>query len=107
MKAYRATIKIEGLRMTRDRVLVKRDGAETETAAGIVIPDSVRQKVHTGRVLAAGPGFFSEETAVWIPNAVKTGDRVLLGDAKGHAIEVDGLGECSILRGIDVYGVIE
>lgn len=107
MRTYRAPIKIEGLRLTRDRVLVKRDDAETQTAAGILIPETARQKVHTGRALAAGPGFYSEETAVWIPNAVKAGDRVLVGDAKGHAIEVEGHGECALLRGIDVYGVIE
>ena len=39
-----------------DRVLVKPAAAETQTASGIIIPDSAKEKPLRGEVLAVGEG---------------------------------------------------
>jgi co-chaperonin GroES (HSP10) len=44
-----------GLRL-HDRVLVRRIEAEERTAAGVIIPDTAKEKPAEGEVLAVGPG---------------------------------------------------
>lgn len=39
-----------------DRILVKRAETLTQTAGGIVIPDTAQKKVQEGTVVAVGPG---------------------------------------------------
>ena len=39
-----------------DRVVLKRQDAETTTAGGIVLPDSAQDKPHKGEVVAVGEG---------------------------------------------------
>lgn len=43
------------LRPRRNLVLVRPDSRETETAGGIIIPDTAKQKIDRGTVLAVGP----------------------------------------------------
>ena len=44
------------IRPLQDRVLVKRVDAEETTAAGIIIPDTAKEKPQEGEVVAVGPG---------------------------------------------------
>ena len=44
------------IRPLQDRVLVKRVEAEETTAAGIIIPDTAKEKPQEGEVVAVGPG---------------------------------------------------
>ena len=44
------------IRPLQDRVLVKRVDAEETTAAGIIIPDTAKEKPQEGKVVAVGPG---------------------------------------------------
>ena len=46
-----------------DRVLVKPQAAEEKTVAGIIIPDSAKEKPLRGEVLAVGQGTKDEEMA--------------------------------------------
>ena len=39
-----------------DRIVVKPNEAETQTASGLVIPDTAKEKPQQGSVLAVGPG---------------------------------------------------
>ena len=39
-----------------DRIVVKPNEAETQTASGLVIPDTAKEKPQQGTVLAVGPG---------------------------------------------------
>ena len=59
-----------------DRVIVKRDEAETKTASGLYIASSAQEKPQTGIVLAVGEGKRDKDGNL-IPVPVKEGDRVL------------------------------
>lgn len=66
-----------------DRVLIEPKAAETKTASGIFIPDTVKEKPQQGTVIAAGPGIKDE------PMEVKKGDVVLFGKYAGSEVTVD------------------
>ena len=66
-----------------DRVLIEPKEAETQTASGLFIPDSVKEKPQQGKVVAAGPGKKDE------PMEVKVGDEVLYGKYAGTEVTVD------------------
>ena len=67
-----------------DRVLVKPAAAETQTASGIIIPDSAKEKPLRGEVLAVGNGTKDEQMVL------KAGDQVLYGKYAGTELELDG-----------------
>ncbi len=66
-----------------DRVLTEPKAAETKTASGIFIPDTVKEKPQQGTVIAVGPGIKDE------PMEVKKGDAVLFGKYAGTEVTVD------------------
>ena len=67
-----------------DRVLIKPLEAETTTAAGLIIPDSAKEKQQKGTVIAVGAGTKDEKMTV------KEGDTVLFGKYGGTEIELEG-----------------
>ncbi|MDE5725102.1 MAG: co-chaperone GroES [Duncaniella sp.] len=83
-----------------DRVLILPTPAEEVTAAGIIIPDSAKEKPLKGTVVAAGNGTKDEEMVV------KAGDEVLYGKYAGTEVELDGT-KYLIMRQSDVLAVIE
>lgn len=82
-----------------DRVLIKPTPAEEVTVAGIIIPDSAKEKPLKGSVVAAGCGTKDEEMVL------KEGDNVLFGKYAGSEIELDGE-KYLIMRQSDVLAVI-
>ena len=86
-----------------DRVIVKRDEAETTTASGLYLASSAKEKPQTGIVLAVGEGKLDKDGNL-IPVPVKEGDRVLYGKYGGSEITVDGQ-EVLILRADDLFAV--
>ena len=82
-----------------DRVLVEPAQAETKTAAGIIIPDTAKEKPQRGKVIAVGAGKKDE------PMTVKEGDMVLYGKYSGTEINVDSV-EYLIMRESDIYAII-
>ena len=56
-----------------DRIVVKPNEAETQTASGLVIPDTAKEKPQQGEVLAVGPGKRSETSGELIPVGIKVG----------------------------------
>ena len=90
-------------RPLHDRVLVKRVEAEETTAAGIIIPDTAKEKPQEGEVVAVGPGAKTEDGKV-IKMDVKVGDRVLFGKWSGTEVKIDGK-EYSIMKESDIMGV--
>jgi len=92
------------IRPLRDRIVVKRH-AETKTAGGIVIPDTVSEKPMIGEVVAVGPGKTLENGSVAEP-AVKAGDKVLFGKYAGTEVEHAGE-QWVIMREDDIMGIIE
>ncbi|PIQ91882.1 MAG: co-chaperone GroES [Parcubacteria group bacterium CG11_big_fil_rev_8_21_14_0_20_39_22] len=73
-----------------DRVLVleEKQNKEKKTAAGIILPESVKedQGARRGKVVAAGPGRHEEGKRV--PVEVKEGDTVLF--SWGDTLKIDG-----------------
>ena len=82
-----------------DRVLVKPAAAEEKTVAGIIIPDTAKEKPLKGEVLAVGNGTKNEEMVL------KVGDTVLYGKYSGNEVELDGE-KYLIMRQSDVLAVL-
>ena len=70
-----------------DRVLVRRLEAKETARAGIIIPDTAKEKPQEGEVVAVGAGKI--EKGKRIPLDVKVGDRILFGKYTGNDIEID------------------
>ena len=88
------------LKPLADRVLIQPTPAEELTMAGIIIPDSAKEKPLRGTVIAVGNGTKDEEMVL------KAGDQVLYGKYAGTEIENDGE-KVLIMRQNEVLAVIE
>lgn len=82
-----------------DRVVIEPAAAETQTASGIIIPDTAKEKPQRGTVVAVGPGKKDE------PTTVKVGNSVLYGKYAGTEISVDGK-DYLIMRESDLYAIV-
>ncbi len=82
-----------------DRVLVNPTPGEEVTMAGIIIPDSAKEKPLKGTVLATGNGTKDEEMVV------KEGDTVLYGKYAGTEIEIEGE-KYLIMRQSDILAIV-
>ena len=71
-----------------DKVVIKRLEAEQQTAGGIVLPDSARQKPQQGRVLSVGDGRLLADGSRAKPQ-VQEGDRVVFDSYGGTEVVVD------------------
>ena len=80
------------LKPLADRVLIQPTPAEETTLAGIIIPDSAKEKPLRGTVLAVGNGTKDEEMVL------KEGDNVLYGKYAGTEIEIFRKWKCIFRR---------
>ena len=78
------------LQPLEDRIVVRPSEAETQTASGLVIPDTAKEKPQQGSVLAVGPGRRSEQTGEIIPLGIEVGDKVVYSKYGGTEITVEG-----------------
>ena len=92
-------------RPLHDRVVIRRLEGEERTKAGIIIPDTAKEKPQEGEVVAVGPGA-RDEAGKLIPIDLKAGDRVLFGKWSGTEVKIDGE-ELLIMKESDVMGVLE
>jgi chaperonin GroES len=92
-------------RPLHDRVVVKRVDAETKSAGGIIIPDTVKEKPMEGEVVAVGPGARNDKGEI-VALEVKAGDRILFGKWSGTEVKLDGQ-ELLIMKESDIMGIIE
>jgi chaperonin GroES len=88
-----------------DRVIVKTAEAETQTASGIILADSAKEKPQRGSVIAVGEGKL-DDNGKRIPVDVKAGDTVIYSKYGGTEVKVEGE-EYLILRAEDIYAVVE
>jgi chaperonin GroES len=88
-----------------DRIVVKPNEAETQTASGLVIPDTAKEKPQQGTVLAVGPGRRSDTTGDVIPLGINVGDTVLYSKYGGTEVAVDG-DDLLVLNARDVLAVV-
>ena len=88
-----------------DRVVIERTEETTQTASGLFLPETAKEKPAEGVVVAVGNGRVNDkgETKAL---TVKVGDKVLFGKYAGTEIKVQGE-ERLILREDDILGIIE
>jgi chaperonin GroES len=99
----------------QDWVLIQRIEPKEMTAAGIIIPDSAKDKPTEGIVLAIGPGKFEtekgekkekEKKKKFIPTVLKPGQKIIYGKYSAREFELDR--EMIVLvREEDVLGTVE
>ena len=88
-----------------DRVIIRRiEDNVNQTAGGLFIPDSAKEKPQEGEVIAAGEGKYKEDGSRQTLD-VKEGDRVLFGKYSGSEIKIDGE-ELLIMREDEILGII-
>jgi chaperonin GroES len=87
-----------------DKIVVQPLVAEDVTKAGIVLPDTAKEKPQQGRVVAVGSGKIDDGKR--IPPEVKVGDTVLFSKYAGDEFKVDGE-ELKVLSEGDVLAIIE
>ena len=83
-----------------DKVVVKRQEAETTTSGGIVLPDSAQDRPQRGEVIAVGDGHVKND-GTKLPLTVKEGDRVIFSAYGGDEIKL-GDEEYLLLRESDI-----
>jgi chaperonin GroES len=93
------------IRPLYDRIIVKRLEEERQTASGIVIPDTAKEKPEQGEVVAVGHGRLLQDGTT-LPLQVKSGDKVLFGKYAGQTVKIDDE-EFLVLKEEDVLGIIE
>jgi chaperonin GroES len=89
-----------------NKLIVRRDEAESVTDAGIVLPESAKDQQKTGVVEAVGPGALNTDTGDRLPMTVKKGDRVIFSSYAGTDVKLDA-DELLIMSESDVLAIIE
>ncbi|MBX3296792.1 MAG: co-chaperone GroES [Acidobacteria bacterium] len=88
-----------------DRVILRRiEDNVNQTAGGLFIPDTAKEKPQEGEVIAVGEGKYKEDGTRQQLD-VKAGDRVLFGKYSGSEIKLDGE-EYLIMREDEILGII-
>jgi chaperonin GroES len=88
-----------------DRVILRRiEDSTNQTAGGLFIPDTAKEKPQEGEVIAVGEGKYKEDGTRQTLD-VKAGDRVLFGKYSGSEIKLDGE-EFLIMREDEILGII-
>ncbi|NUY81766.1 co-chaperone GroES [Flavobacterium sp. MAH-1] len=82
-----------------DRVLIEPVAAETQTASGIYIPDTAKEKPQKGTVVAVGKGTKDHEMTV------KAGDTVLYHKHAGTELKFEGK-DYLIMSEAEIFAII-
>jgi len=88
-----------------DRIVVRPAEAETQTASGLVIPDTAKEKPQQGEVLAVGPGKRAEASGELIPLDISVGDTVLYSKYGGTEVTANGE-DLLVLSSRDVLAIV-
>ncbi len=102
-----ATATKQNIKPLHDKVVIEIDNSAAEqTAGGIYIPDTAREKPQQGIIVAVGPGRFNENTGKREEMSVKVGDRVLFQKYGGTDLKMEDK-EYKILSERDILGILE
>jgi chaperonin GroES len=93
------------LRPLSDRLVVEPKEQEGQTASGIILPETAKEKPQEGTILAAGPGR-TDDNGKRIAMDVKTGDVVLYARYGGTEIKIDDK-KLLILKESDILAIVE
>jgi chaperonin GroES len=103
MPATETKVKIQPL---ADRVVLEVLNDTEQTAGGIYIPDTAREKPQRGVVLAVGLGRMNENSGKREEMQVKVGQVVLFAKYSGTDVKL-GDKEVKIMSERDILGIIE
>lgn len=87
-----------------DNVLIKPVEAETKTASGIILPDSVKEKPQIGEVMAVGEGWHNNDGKVF-PLTVKVGQKVMYKKWGGNEVKINNE-EWMIVEQKDILAIV-
>ncbi len=88
-----------------DRIVVKPSEQEEQTASGIFLPETAKEKPQQGSIVAVGPGV-RNDSGERVAMDVTEGDVVLYARYAGTTIKIDGE-EILILKESDVLAIVE
>ena len=92
------------LRPLLDKVVLKKVEALETTKAGIILPDSAKEKPEVSEIVAVGPGGLVDGKEVVM--TLKVGERVITGKYTGTEVKLDGV-EYTIVSQADVLAGVE
>ena len=95
-----------GIHPLLDNVLIRPLEAETKTASGIILPDTVKEKPQTGVVMAVGQGSWNEDGDKRLPMQVKVGEKVMYKKWGGNEVKVAGE-EWMLVEQKDILAIVE
>jgi chaperonin GroES len=84
-------------------VLVKLLDEEKVTKGGILLPDTHRDPMRLGEVIAIGPGDF-DQTGTWRTPEAQVGQTVLLGQFSGNDLFTQEKNKYLLVRDDDILG---
>lgn len=87
-----------------DRLLVRKVEAPDVTEGGIIIPETAKEPLNRGVIVACGDGKMLE-SGQFIPLKVKVGDEILFGRYAGTDITVDGE-KLATMREDEVFAIV-
>jgi len=88
-----------------DYVLIKPLQQEEITPAGIVLPDTAKEKPQVGQVMAVGPGGLTDQGKI-LPMLIKVGQKVLYKKWGGNEVKI-GTEEWLLIEQKDIMAVVE
>ncbi|MDP3941524.1 MAG: co-chaperone GroES [bacterium] len=88
-----------------DNVLVKPLEAETKTASGIILPDSVKEKPQIGIIMAIGTGHVTPDGKT-LPMVVKVGQKVMYKKWGGNDVKVQNE-DWMLVEQKDILAIVE
>ncbi len=94
------------VRPLHDKIIVRRDEAESQTESGIFLPESSKDRPKTGVIEAVGDGKLNTDTGERIPLTVTQGDRVIFSSYAGTEIKLDG-DELLIMSEDEILAIID
>ena len=92
------------LRPLLDKVVLKKAEAQETTKAGIILPDSAKEKPEVSVIVAVGPGGIVDGKEVVM--TLKVGEQVITGKYTGTQVKLDGV-EYTILSEDDIFAIVE
>jgi len=93
------------IRPLGDRVVVEPIEQEEQTASGLLLPETAKEKPQTGKVLSVGLGR-KDDDGDRIPMDVEEGQTVLFAKYAGTEIKIDGK-KLLIMKESDILGIVE
>ncbi|MBW4466541.1 MAG: co-chaperone GroES [Pegethrix bostrychoides GSE-TBD4-15B] len=98
------SLNVASVKPLGDRILIKVQEAEDQTAGGIFLPDSAQEKPQVGEVTQVGSGKRNDDGTIQAID-VQVGDKVLYSKYAGNELKLNGE-EFMLLREQDILAVV-